>query len=220
MKMAWLPSIRGETFLNVVLVGLVVCVVNGGIMVPPVPRGVQLLTATALMAAGGVLFTSATSVLPSGGMDFLPIGGSDPPRLTRSGAFTLCRHPQYAGLLALSLAVCILARSADRLFFSLLLMLVLDKKADLEEQAMAKAHPEYASYLLAVPKFIPNILAFESATAGTADEHAPLLAVGHDEHANDASAQAVAGAARRPQRTPPTLRTSQARGLRALGYVG
>ena len=36
-------------------------------------------------------------------------------------------------------------------------MIVLDKKADLEEQAISEEHPEYASYLLRVPKFIPNV---------------------------------------------------------------
>lgn len=85
--------------------------------------------------------------------------GSDPRRkpLTHNGGFHLCRHPQYAGLVALCLSVCLFSQSSDRLFFTLILMLVLDKKADLEEQAIADSHPEYASYLLQVPKFIPNL---------------------------------------------------------------
>ena len=69
----------------------------------------------------------------------------------------MCRHPQYAGLLALCLSVCLLSQSADRLFYTMLLMIVLDKKADLEEQRLSEEHPEYSTYLLRVPKFIPNV---------------------------------------------------------------
>ena len=84
---------------------------------------------------------------------------ADPRRkpLTDAGGFHLCRHPQYAGLLALCLSVCLLSQSADRLFYTMLLMIVLDKKADLEEQSISEEHPEYSKYLLRVPKFVPNV---------------------------------------------------------------
>ena len=102
------------------------------------------------------LFTFSTTTLPSCGM-LLPT--ADPRRkpVTSGGGFHLCRHPQYAGLLALCLSVCLLSQSADRLFYTMCLMVVLDKKADLEEQTISEEHPEYASYLLRVPKFIPNM---------------------------------------------------------------
>ena len=83
------------------------------------------------------LFTQSTTTLPSGGM-LLPT--ADPRRkpLTEAGGFHIVRHPQYAGLLALCLSVCLLSQSADRLFYTMLLMIVLDKKADLEEQAISE----------------------------------------------------------------------------------
>ena len=90
--------------------------------------------------------------------------GSDPkgknkPLTSGHHVFGLCRHPQYAGLLALCLSICLISQSADRLFYTLILMIVLDKKADLEEHDMVKSHPEYARYLLQVPKFIPSLTA-------------------------------------------------------------
>ena len=65
------------------------------------------------------LFTQSTTTLPSGGM-LLPT--ADPRRkpLTEAGGFHIVRQ------------------SADRLFYTMLLMIVLDKKADLEEQAISE----------------------------------------------------------------------------------
>ena len=93
------------------------------------------------------------------------------PLTSKDHVYGICRHPQYSGLLALCLSVCLLSRSADRLFYTLVLMVVLDKKADLEEQAMVHAHPDYARYLLQVPKFVPNVSVL---IAGSSAAHASM----------------------------------------------
>ena len=90
---------------------------------------------------------------------------------------------------------------------------MLDKKADREEMEMARLHPEYSAYLLSVPKFIPFLAAFGEApmpspTGDSSLQLEPLLSQ------HDGTGQHLP---RRPQRTPPTLRASQAQGLRALG---
>ena len=182
---SWLCSI--DFVLTVMMVIVLLCVIDAGIHMPHLGRPLQLVAATLLMAFGGCafalcmrptllsarekdshthaaasilgwsdLFAYSTQALPSMGM-VLP--GADPRRkpLTTEGGFGLCRHPQYAGLIALCLSICLLSQSADRLFYTLWLMLVLDKKADLEEQRLSEEHPEYSTYLLRVPKFIPNV---------------------------------------------------------------
>lgn len=176
------------------------CVLDAGQTMPKLPRILQLIIASLLMAIGGYLFTCSSMALPSAGM-LLP--GSDPcvspnsvpsrdTSLLRASAgssltqaldsrvrrrrkpltsghhvYGICRHPQFSGLLALCLSMCLLSQSADRLFYTLVLMVVLDKKADLEEHAMVHDHPEYARYLLQVPKFMPNLAVLVGLGGGT-----------------------------------------------------
>ena len=151
------------------------------------------------MAFGGYLFTTSSYALPSAGIILLP--GSDPrrkPLTSGHSVFGLCRHPQYAGLLALCLSICLVSQSADRLFYTLLLMIVLDKKADLEEMSMVETHPEYARYLLQVPKFMPNLTAVVRGSAG---------AQATDAAADDAATSLLHGAGRSSGSVPP-IRTS------------
>ena len=173
-----------DVMLTILMIGVLFMVLDAGVHMPRVNRKIQLTIASIIMAFGGWLFTLSSYALPSAGM-LLP--GSDPkgknkPLTSGHHVFGLCRHPQYAGLLALCLSICLISQSADRLFYTLILMIVLDKKADLEEHDMVKSHPEYARYLLQVPKFIPSLTALWSSVRGVRpakndeDEGASLLA--------------------------------------------
>ena len=102
--------------------------------------------------------------------------------------------------LLLCLSICLLSRSADRLFYTLLLMVVLDKKADLEEQAIVHEHPEYARYLLQVPKFVPNLGAL---VGRTPTPHLDAAGAAADD---DAGAPLLHGAARSTTSLPPAER--------------
>jgi len=146
----------GDFVLWLCVVPVVKCVLDARVPMPVAGRPIQLGLAALLVVAGGWMFTAAGIELPK--MGVLPCEASLPAKpLTTGQAFGLCRHPQYAGLISLCLGFCIFTRSADRLFWTLALMVLLDKKADLEEAALSRRHPEYASYMLAVPKFIPNV---------------------------------------------------------------
>ena len=164
-----------DVLLTVTYVVVLLCVVDAGVHIPVVPRALQICIASAAMLFGGFLFTCSCYALPSAGM-VLP--GSDPRRkpLTSSHhVFGLCRHPQFAGLILLCFSICLISRSADRQFYTLLLILVLDKKADLEERAIVQDHPEYARYLLQTPKFIPNLSSLGGllSRGGALADHAP-----------------------------------------------
>ena len=162
------------------------------------------------MAFGGYLFTTSSYALPSAGIILLP--GSDPrrkPLTSGHSVFGLCRHPQYAGLFALCLSICLVSQSADRLFYTLLLMIVLDKKADLEEMSMVETHPEYARYLLQVPKFMPNLTAVVRGSAGAqatdaaADDAATSLLHGAGRSSGTSLLHGSSEAARRGTKLPP-----------------
>lgn len=103
-----------------------------GVRTPRLPSPLPQITGALLMLIGGFFFGSAPQAIGNTLFLFpvLPTG-----RLVTSGVFTLCRHPQYAGILALSLGVTIMTCSPHRLVWTLFLMLALDKKADLEGTA-------------------------------------------------------------------------------------
>ena len=87
----------------------------------------------------------------------LVVAAAPTPRLLTSDVFALCRHPQYCGLGAFCLGLCLLSQATQSVVWTLVLVLVLDKKADLEEAELAKKFPDYAHYLLQTPKFLPGL---------------------------------------------------------------
>lgn len=81
--------------------------------------------------------------------------------LVTDGAFEWCRHPQYTGMILVSLGVTaywhhLEATTTCGEFWTLLLVCVLDKMAEKEEMAMEERYAEaYLAYKLSTPKFIP-----------------------------------------------------------------
>jgi len=65
----------------------------------------------------------------------------------------------YFGAVALCLGFSLLTASLGRLFWTVMLWLVLEAKADNEEAFMLKAYPGYKEYLATTPKFIPFVTA-------------------------------------------------------------
>ena len=110
------------------------------VTLPEVGRPVQLFIAAALMVLGAWMFTRSSIELPKADCT----SDEASPNLSKNGPLGLCRHPQYSGLISLCLSVCVYSRSADRLAWTLVLILLLDKKADLEEAKLSKTHPDYA----------------------------------------------------------------------------
>ncbi|KAJ1392417.1 hypothetical protein B484DRAFT_459420 [Ochromonadaceae sp. CCMP2298] len=77
-------------------------------------------------------------------------------KLITSGVFQLVRHPMYGGLLLLCIGLSITGRRWDKMVLSVILGLVLDKVADLEEAALLQEHPlAYRAVINSRKKFIP-----------------------------------------------------------------
>ena len=148
-----------EAAIWLLILCLLKCVLDARVQMPTANRPVALGLAVLLMTYGGYMFTSSSLELPNAGLVLPGVDPSAGTKLQTTGEYSRCRHPQYAGLIALCLGVCILSRSVDRLFWTLLLMVVLDKKADLEERELALTQPGYARYIMQVPKFTPNFVA-------------------------------------------------------------
>lgn len=79
-------------------------------------------------------------------------------QLKTNGVYALTRHPMYVGLIALAVGLAVASHSFQRVVVALLLYLLLDYKAAVEEEMLVKIHEGYAAYQSLVPKFLPNIM--------------------------------------------------------------
>ncbi len=75
--------------------------------------------------------------------------------LLERGPYRLVRHPIYAGLFLGALGWAFLVRGLLTLGWVLLLLLLLDRKASLEERWLMASFPGYAAYRQRVRKLIP-----------------------------------------------------------------
>jgi len=74
------------------------------------------------------------------------------------GPYALVRHPMYVAVLWLGLCALVLYASAAALFLWGLLILVLDRKAALEEVYLRTHFTDYAAYADKVGRFLPRRL--------------------------------------------------------------
>ena len=157
---AWVRRSPSDVALWLLVLVCLRGVVHPSGWLPPFPRALQLVLSGLLLAFGGLMFTRSGRMTSA--FDDLP-GASwssrraPTPRLLTSDVFALCRHPQYCGLGAFCLGLCLLSQATQSVVWTLVLVLVLDKKADLEEAELAKKFPDYAHYLLQTPKFLPGL---------------------------------------------------------------
>lgn len=77
--------------------------------------------------------------------------------LIQHGIYSRIRHPLYTSLLLLGLGWSFLWGSVAAILFTLLLMMLLNFKADFEEQKLIERYPDYADYRARVPKFFPRL---------------------------------------------------------------
>ena len=75
--------------------------------------------------------------------------------LLERGPYRLVRHPIYAGLFLGALGWAFLVRGLLTVGWALLLLLLLDRKASLEERWLLASFPGYAAYRQRVRKLIP-----------------------------------------------------------------
>ena len=87
-------------------------------------------------------------------------------QLQTTGAFSLCRHPIYGGLLITCVGLSLVTASFPRLLFSAALLVVMDAKAEAEEKFLKDKHGEaYSTYCASVPRFLPRDLTQGAAVA-------------------------------------------------------
>jgi protein-S-isoprenylcysteine O-methyltransferase Ste14 len=78
-------------------------------------------------------------------------------RLVRDGVYARIRHPIYAGVMGLALAWSCITLSLPALALSIVLVIVLDLKARLEETWLAERYPDYAAYARQTHRFVPRL---------------------------------------------------------------
>lgn len=77
--------------------------------------------------------------------------------LVTSGLYSRVRHPIYFGLLVLALGVVLDAGWWPQIIIALMLYLLLNIKAQFEENLLQNKYPEYKQYMLSTPRFFPRI---------------------------------------------------------------
>mmetsp|Transcript_15111 Transcript_15111/g.42339 ORF Transcript_15111/g.42339 Transcript_15111/m.42339 type:complete len:252 (+) Transcript_15111:172-927(+) len=77
--------------------------------------------------------------------------------LRTTGIYSVCRHPMYSGLLVGSVGAALLDPSPARSLFVVALALLLNSKAVLEEEELAKIHPSYNDYKEMAPRLLPDV---------------------------------------------------------------
>jgi protein-S-isoprenylcysteine O-methyltransferase Ste14 len=109
---------------------------------------------------GGVLLAAGLGLALAGvlwlGRNLTPFASPrDGSVLLECGPYRLVRHPIYAGLFLAALGWAFWVRGFLTLGWALLLLLLLDRKASLEERWLTGRFPGYATYRQRVRKLIP-----------------------------------------------------------------
>jgi len=111
--------------------------------------GVSLLILGGLLTAAGFFSLGANlSVLPRP-----PEKGA----LVETGAYRLVRHPIYSGIFFAAMGWGVWLHSWPAIGYALILFIVLDLKARLEERWLREKFPGYDGYLKRVRRLIPFI---------------------------------------------------------------
>lgn len=78
-------------------------------------------------------------------------------QLITAGLYSKVRHPIYSGLLLVALGVILDAGYWPQLVLAVFLFIVLNAKANYEEELLRAKYPEYKQYAIHTPRFIPRI---------------------------------------------------------------
>ena len=85
-----------------------------------------------------------------------PIPKSDGQLIT-TGLYRFVRHPIYSAILLAAIGVLLDAGYWPQLPIALMLYLLLNQKANFEEELLLKRYPEYAKYQRSTPRFFPRL---------------------------------------------------------------
>ena len=135
----------------------------GIVLVPSRIEGLPVLADSLVALAtilGPILVIAGLVVLGLGSLNLGPNMTVFPrPRengtLVQTGIYGLVRHPIYSGLLLTTLGWSIYRASLPSLLLTLVLGILLDRKAYQEELWLQEKYPEYAVYRTRVHKLIP-----------------------------------------------------------------
>lgn len=78
-------------------------------------------------------------------------------KIVEGGSYRYIRHPMYTGVLLIAVVLFISKASFLSFLVLALLVYVIDEKAKLEEDLLAKLHKEYLEYQQKTKKFIPKL---------------------------------------------------------------
>lgn len=84
-----------------------------------------------------------------------PIPKSDG-QLVTNGLYRFVRHPIYSAILLAAMGVLLDAGYWPQLPIALMLYLLLNQKANFEEELLLQRYPDYAKYQRATPRFFPR----------------------------------------------------------------
>lgn len=160
MSTPWWKNSRGELYVlaQFVVFGLVAF---GPRTLPGLPAWSSYLR-TAGTCAGGLLLLCGTVLAAAGtfglGRNLTPfIIPKDGSLLLENGAYSIVRHPIYAGLLQMAFGWGLWIHGWLTLGYGLLLFVIFDLKSRREEQFLLKLFPGYAAYSARVRRLIPFI---------------------------------------------------------------
>jgi protein-S-isoprenylcysteine O-methyltransferase Ste14 len=156
-----LPSLgrRGEGWfaIQLVLMVLVGLAAVAGVYWPDSVTGLFVIFGLTLIAAALVLFALAgVSLLVARAATVFP-RPREQSALAQRGVYRVVRHPIYGAILLIALGWS-LAVAPLGLIPTLLLAVVFDLKARIEEAWLADRHPDYAAYRERTPRrFVPGV---------------------------------------------------------------
>ena len=78
-------------------------------------------------------------------------------RHVQGGAYKYARHPMYTAVMIIGLALLFSSPTLYSAIIYLVLIIILDQKAAVEEKYLEKMHPTYKAYAQKTKKFIPFI---------------------------------------------------------------
>lgn len=134
-------------------VALLLCILLGDV---PVVGGIlQFVMGPGLLLSGiAIIVAGVVEMGPA--LSPWPVPPSIQNELIVTGVFSFVRHPLYSGLLAIGVGLAVLTQSPLRLIFTAALFLLLDAKANFEEEQLRDVYPEYRAYSARVTgKFLP-----------------------------------------------------------------
>ncbi len=156
----WWKGTRGEWYVVVQFIVIALAVL-GPRSWPGVPEWcphfARLGTAVGwiLLCSGSIL--AAAGFLGQGwNLSILPRPRDDA-KVVETGAYRLVRHPIYSGLFLAFLGWALKLHSSPAIIYSILLFVILDIKARVEERWLLAKFPEYAAYRRRVRRLIPFI---------------------------------------------------------------